>query len=33
MDQSPDVTMESDQNNNIENSSNNNLSIKKNEKY
>lgn len=33
MDQSPDVTMESDQNNNNENSSNNNLSIKKNEKY
>lgn len=33
MDQSPDVTMESDQNNNYENSSNNNLSIKKNEKY
>lgn len=32
MDQSPDVTMESDQNNNNENS-NNNLSIKKNEKY
>lgn len=33
MDQSPDVTMESDQNNNNENSSNNNLTIKKNEKY
>lgn len=33
IDQSPDVTMESDQNNNNENSSNNNLSIKKNEKY
>jgi bHLH factor len=35
MNQSPDVTMEmeSDQNNNNENSSNNNLTIKKNEKY
>lgn len=33
MDQSPDVSMESDQNNNNENSSNNNLSMKKNEKY
>lgn len=33
IDQSPDVTMESDQNNNNENNTNNNLSMKKNGKY